>query len=104
MGELWVRGPNVMRGYYRGRSPPPPTPSPPTGRLKSSDLVPPHADGALFIVGRAKELHHPVGAQCLPRGQALLDARIPPSSQSVVVEQLARPTGNEDVVAFVEKA
>ncbi len=55
IGELWVRGPNVMLGYYRN---PEQTRAAVTedGWLKTGDLARQDADGALHIVGRSKEL------------------------------------------------
>ena len=55
VGELWVRGPNVMKGYYRD---PEATAEVMTadGWLKTGDLARQDPDGALFIVGRSKEL------------------------------------------------
>ncbi len=53
--ELWVRGPNVMLGYYRD---PEQTLAAITedGWLKTGDLARQDPDGALHIVGRSKEL------------------------------------------------
>ena len=54
VGELWVRGPNVMKGYYRA---PEETASAINGELwfNTRDLAR-LEDGNLFIVGRTKEL------------------------------------------------
>ena len=53
-GELWVRGPNVMKGYY-----PDPIATAKVlvdGWLNIGDIARIDSDGALFIVGRTKEL------------------------------------------------
>ena len=55
-GELWVRGPNVMRGYYRNPNSRPRRRSTPTAGCDTGDLARRDRDGALFIVGRTKEL------------------------------------------------
>ncbi|MCC2958817.1 AMP-binding protein, partial [Massilia sp. IC2-477] len=54
-GELWVRGPNVMAGYYRD---PEQTRAAlqPGGWLATGDVATVGPDGALFIAGRLKEL------------------------------------------------
>jgi long-chain acyl-CoA synthetase len=101
-GELWVRGPNVMKGYYRD---PEATAEAITvdGWLKTGDLARQDPDGALFIVGRIKELIIRSGLNVYPvEVESVLNAH-PAVSQSVVVgRQVA--DGNEEVVAFVELA
>jgi len=102
VGELWVRGPNVMQGYYRD---PQATAEAITadGWLKTGDLAREDRDGALFIVGRVKELIIRSGLNVYPvEVESVLNAH-PAVRQSVVVgRQLA--DGNEEVVAFVELA
>ena len=100
VGELWVRGPNVMKGYFRD---PEATAQAitPEGWLRTGDLARKDPDGALFIVGRLKELIIRSGFNVYPgEVEAVLNAHAA-VSQSVVV---GRPggDGNEEVVAFVE--
>ena len=100
VGELWVRGPNVMRGYFRDDE----ATSQAIlhgGWLRTGDLGRREADGALFIVGRLKELIIRSGFNVYPGEiEAVLNAH-DAVSQSVVVGR-AGDDGNEEVVAFVE--
>jgi acyl-CoA synthetase (AMP-forming)/AMP-acid ligase II len=100
VGELWVRGPNVMLGYYRD---PAATADAITadGWLRTGDLARQDPDGALFIVGRLKELIIRSGLNVYPvEVESVLNDH-PAVSQSVVVGRPAE-SGNEEVVAFVE--
>ncbi|MYM22364.1 AMP-binding protein [Duganella sp. FT135W] len=99
-GELWVRGPNVMRGYYQEpaltaavlRE---------DGWLNTGDIVRQDADGALFIAGRTKELIIHSGFNVYPlEVETVLNAH-PAVTQSAVIGRAASD-GDEDVVAFVE--
>lgn len=99
-GELWVRGPNLMKGYYRE-----PALSAaamrPGGWLNTGDLARQAVDGALFIVGRTKDMIIRSGFKVYPlEVETVLNAH-PAVAQSAVV---GRPSagGNEEVVAFVE--
>jgi acyl-CoA synthetase (AMP-forming)/AMP-acid ligase II len=83
-GELWVRGPNVMRGYYQEpeltaavlRD---------DGWLNTGDIVRQEVDGALFIVGRTKELIIRSGFNVYPlEVETVLNAH-PAVTQSAVV-------------------
>jgi acyl-CoA synthetase (AMP-forming)/AMP-acid ligase II len=99
-GELWVRGPNLMRGYYRN---PEATAAAlrPGGWLNTGDMARRNADGALFIVGRTKELIIRSGFNVYPlEVETVLNAH-PGVTQSAVV---GRPVadGNEEVIAFVQ--
>ena len=100
-GELWIRGPNVMRGYYRD-----PALTTRTidadGWLNTGDIARRGPDGALFIVGRTKELIIHSGFNVYPvEVESVLNAH-PAVTHSAVV---GRPVeGNEDVIAFVELA
>ncbi len=101
VGELWVRGPNVMKGYYRA-----PESSAEAlgadGWLRTGDLARIEADGALFIVGRSKELIIRSGFNVYPiEVEQVLNA-YPSVVQSAVVGRAVE--GNEEVVAFVEPA
>lgn len=99
-GELWIRGPNIMAGYYRE-----PAMTAATMRdgawLNTGDLARQDADGALFIVGRTKELIIRSGFNVYPlEVETALNAH-PGVVQSAVVGCLLAD-GNEDVVAYVE--
>jgi acyl-CoA synthetase (AMP-forming)/AMP-acid ligase II len=99
-GKLFVRGPNVMQGYYRD----------PAGTaavlgedgwLDTGDLARQDADGALFIAGRSKELIIRSGFKVYPlEVETVLNAH-PAVTQSAVVGR-ALSEGNEEVVAFVQ--
>ncbi|WP_422420373.1 class I adenylate-forming enzyme family protein [Pseudomonas sp. GZD-222] len=101
VGELWVRGPNVMKGYYRAAEQ---TAQVLTadGWLNTGDLARQDDEGALFIVGRSKELIIRSGFNVYPpEVEAVLNA-FPGVVLSAVV---GRPVpGNEEVVAFVQVA
>ena len=99
VGELWVRGPNVMRGYYRDAKATA-TALRDGGWLATGDLARIDPDGAVFIEGRLKELIIRSGFNVFPvEVEAVLNAH-PDVSQSAVVGR--EVDGNEEVVAFVE--
>jgi acyl-CoA synthetase (AMP-forming)/AMP-acid ligase II len=98
-GELWVRGPNVMKGYYRN-----PAASREVlregGWLATGDVARCDADGALHIVGRLKELIIRSGFNVFPvEVEAVLNAH-PEVTQSAVIGRAT--ADDEEVVAFVE--
>ena len=102
VGELWVKGPGVMKGYYRNpeltrqviNS---------DGWLNTGDFARREADGTIYIVGRSKELIIRSGFNVYPAEvEAVLNAH-PHVTQSAVVGRAAAE-GNEDVVAFVQVA
>jgi acyl-CoA synthetase (AMP-forming)/AMP-acid ligase II len=99
-GEIWIRGPGLMPGYWRD--------APATaavmrdGWYTTGDLgrIDPH-DGAIFIVGRLKEMIIRSGFNVYPAEveSALLDFL--GIAMAAVVGQ-PEADGNETVVAFVE--
>lgn len=99
-GELWIRGGGLMRGYFRD---PQATAAVmrPGGWYASGDLGELHADGALFVVGRLKEMIIRSGFNVYPAEVELALNQIPGVQRSAVV---GRPAGdgNEEVIAFVE--
>jgi long-chain acyl-CoA synthetase len=100
VGELWVRGPNIMRGYYRD---PEATAAVLTadGWLKTGDLARIGPDGRIYIVDRAKEIIIRSGFNVSPvEAEEALNAH-PEVVQAAVVGVAAG--GNEEVVAFVER-
>jgi len=101
-GELWVRGPNVMRGYYRD-----PLASRAAlhagGWLATGDLARQAPDGALFLLGRTRELIIRSGFNVYPlEVETALNAH-PQVLQSAVVGR-ALAGGEEEILAFVEAA
>jgi acyl-CoA synthetase (AMP-forming)/AMP-acid ligase II len=101
IGELWVRGPNVMKGYYRD---PELTQHTITadGWLKTGDLCRIDPDGAVFLVGRAKELIIRSGFNVYPAEvEAAFNAH-PAVTQCAVIGR--KVPGNEEVIAFVQVA
>jgi long-chain acyl-CoA synthetase len=98
IGELHVRGPNVMRGYYRA---PDLTAKAidPDGWFSTGDLARFEGD-ALFIVGRVKEMIIRSGFNVYPAEIEAVLSTHPAVVQCAVV---GRPVdGNEEVVAFVQ--
>jgi acyl-CoA synthetase (AMP-forming)/AMP-acid ligase II len=98
-GELWVRGPGVMKGYYRN---PEATAQAlrPGAWLATGDIARQDPDGAIFIEGRLKELIIRSGFNVYPvEVEAVLNTH-PDVAQSAVVGR--EVDGNEEVVAFVE--
>jgi long-chain acyl-CoA synthetase len=97
-GELWVRGPNVMKGYYRN---PEATAAAvdPEGWFNTRDLAR-LEDGNLFIVGRTKDLIVHRGFNVYPAEvEAVLNAH-PAVVQSAVIGKTLE--GDEEVIAFVQ--
>jgi long-chain acyl-CoA synthetase len=99
---LFVRGPNVMQGYYRDAAGTAAVLDA-DGWLATGDLARRDPDGALFIAGRSKELIIRSGFKVYPlEVETVLNAH-PAVTQSAVVGR-ALPDGNEEVVAFVQPA
>ena len=99
VGELHVRGRNVMRGYYRApdltdkaidRD----------GWFNTGDLAYLDADGCMFIVGRTKEMIIRSGFNVYPAEVEAVLSSHNDVVQSAVVGRSAE--GNEEVVAFVQ--
>jgi long-chain acyl-CoA synthetase len=98
VGELHVRGPNVMCGYYRA---PEATAAAidRDGWFNTGDLA--RFDGdVLFIVGRTKELIIRSGFNVYPAEVEAVLNEHPAVVQSAVIGRAL--TGNEEVVAFVQ--
>jgi acyl-CoA synthetase (AMP-forming)/AMP-acid ligase II len=98
IGELHVRGPNVMRGYYRN---PEATASAidADGWFNTGDLAR-LEDDILYIVGRTKELIIRSGFNVYPPEiEAVLNEH-PAVAQSAVIRWPVR--GNEEVIAYVQ--
>ncbi|MEO9903466.1 AMP-binding protein [Nisaea sp.] len=99
VGEIWIRGPNVMKGYYRD---PEQTAQVITsdGWFKSGDLGRTDANGNLYVVGRLKELIIRSGFNVYPAEVEGVLAQHPDIALSAVVGRVA--DDNEEVVAFVQ--
>ncbi|MBY4899181.1 class I adenylate-forming enzyme family protein [Cupriavidus sp. AU9028] len=99
-GELWLRGRGLMPGYFRD---PVATAAVmrPGGWYASGDLGEMHADGALFVLGRLKEMIIRSGFNVYPAEvETALNSH--PSIQRSAVVGCPEDDGNEEIVAFVE--
>ena len=99
VGELHVRGPNVMLGYYRAADL---TAAAIDGEgwFNTGDLARVNAEGHLYIAGRTKELIIRSGFNVYP---AEVEAVLNAHDQVVQSAVVGRPVeGNEEVVAFVQ--
>lgn len=99
-GELWVRGPHVMKGYYRA---PEETAKAvdAEGWFNTRDLA--RLEGKnLFIMGRTKELIVRFGFNVYPAEvEGVLNAH-PAVARAAVIGRPAEGSGGEEVIAFVE--
>jgi 4-coumarate--CoA ligase len=98
-GELWVRGPNVMKGYWRNEKATAETLTP-DGWLKTGDISYVDHDGKFFIVDRKKELIKVKGNQVAPAELEALLLEHPGIADAAVI---GMPTedGDEKPRAFV---
>jgi long-chain acyl-CoA synthetase len=101
VGELWVRGPNVMKGYYRA---PEETAEAinPEGWFNTRDLARVE-DGYLFIVGRTKELIVRFGMNVYPAEvETVLNAHSAVLRSAVIGQNVEGTQGGEEVIAYVQ--
>jgi acyl-CoA synthetase (AMP-forming)/AMP-acid ligase II len=98
-GEIWVRGPGVMKGYYNA---PEETAKAitPDGWLKSGDLGRLDAQGNLYVVGRLKELIIRSGFNVYPSEIEAVLTMHPDVGLAAVVGK--KVESNEEVFAFLE--
>lgn len=98
-GELWVRGPNVMKGYFRQPEQTAQVLNA-QGWLNTQDIAQLDASGNLSIIGRTKEMIVRSGFNVYPAEvEAVLNAH-PSVTQSAVIGQAHN--GDENVLAFVQ--
>ena len=97
VGELWVRGPNVMLGYYRNEAQTRATVTE-DGWLRTGDLARQAEDGALYIVGRSKELIIRSGFNVYPAEVENVLNSHPDVLQSAVIGRAGRGQRGSDCV------
>src|SRR6202050_4950619 len=100
-GELWVRGPNVTKGYYRA---PEETAAAinSEGWFNTRDLARVEG-GHLFIVGRTKELIVRFGMNVYPAEiEAVLNTHAAVVNSAVIGRAVQGAEGGEEVIAFVQ--
>ena len=98
-GELWVRGPNVMKGYFREPGLTSDAMNP-QGWINTGDIVQKDEAGNLTIVGRTKELIIRSGFNVFPPEVEAVINTHPDVSMSAVVGNIV--SGDEEIVAFVK--
>jgi acyl-CoA synthetase (AMP-forming)/AMP-acid ligase II len=103
VGELWVRGPNVMKGYYRASDETAAAINA-EGWFNTQDLAC-LENGYLFIVGRTKELIVRFGENVYPAEvESVLNAHPAVVRSAVLGRTVSGTEGGEEVVAFVQLA
>ena len=101
IGELWVRSPGLMLGYYHNDVATRQAINA-DGWFNTGDLARQESDGALHIVGRTKELIIRSGLNVYPVEVEQAINSHPEVVQSAVVGRSIE--ANEEVVAFIEPA
>ncbi|MGF6903612.1 class I adenylate-forming enzyme family protein [Paraburkholderia sp. GAS348] len=99
VGLIWVRGPNLMLGYYRDEALTRETVNA-DGWFNTADLGRQEPDGAVFIMGRTKDLIIRSGFNVYPVEVEQALNTHPLVIQSAVVGRVVED--NEEVIAFVE--
>ncbi len=100
VGEIWIRGENVMKGYYKR---PAETKEVLTkdGWLKSGDMGRFDEEGYLTIVDRKKDLIIVKGLNVYPQEIESVIAENPAVREVAVVGKMDKDTGEELIRAFV---
>jgi acyl-CoA synthetase (AMP-forming)/AMP-acid ligase II len=99
-GEIWLRGPGLMLGYFRDAAATAQVMRP-GGWYASGDLGRFGSDGALFVVGRLKEMIIRSGFNVYPAEIEAVIGRFDGVHLCAVVG-VPELDGNEQIVAFVE--
>lgn len=99
-GEIWLRGPGLMLGYFRDAAATAQVMRP-GGWYATGDLGRFDADGALFVVGRLKEMIIRSGFNVYPAEIEAVIGRFDGVHLCAVVG-VPEADGNEQIVAFVE--
>lgn len=99
-GEIWLRGPGLMLGYFRDAAATAQVMRP-GGWYATGDLGRFGPDGALFVVGRLKEMIIRSGFNVYPAEVEAVIGRFGGVHLCAVVG-VPEADGNEQVVAFVE--
>ncbi len=97
-GEVWLKGPMIMKGYYN--LPAETAAAMNDGYFKTGDLGKVDAHGYLYITGRKKDLIICAGEKVVPREVEEVLARHPAIAEAAVVGKKDSTRG-ETVVAFV---
>ena len=98
IGELLIRGPNIMKGYYRDENTTRDVLRP-DGYFCSGDFARVGSNGELYIVGRKKELIIRSGFNVYPPEVEAMLTRHPDIRQAAVVGRNVH--GNEEILAFL---
>jgi 4-coumarate--CoA ligase len=119
-GELWIRAPNVMKGYWRNPQATAETKTP-DGWLKTGDVAYVDEAGKFFIVDRMKELIKVKGNQVAPAELEALLLDHPAITDAAVIglqtedgderprayvvlrpDEKSQNTTKEEIISFVE--
>lgn len=98
-GELWVRAPNVMKGYWNKPEATKETLTP-DGWLKTGDIAYVDEQGKFYIVDRKKELIKVKGNQVAPAELEALLLEHPAIADAAVIG-VPTPHGDESPRAYV---
>jgi long-chain acyl-CoA synthetase len=98
VGELWVKGPNVMKGYFR--KPEVTAEVLQDGWFNTGDLVFQDETGAINISGRSKELIIRSGFNIYPPEVEAVLTGFPSVSLCAVLGEVV--AGDEQVVAYIQ--
>ena len=99
-GELWVRGPQVMKGYWQQ---PAETANAitPDGWMRTGDIARTDEDGYFFIVDRLKDMIIVSGLKVLPRDVEEVFYMHPQIREAAVVGVPNKARGDDTVTAFI---
>lgn len=102
-GELWLRGPNIMKGYHRNEKATAETIDS-DGFLHTGDIGYVDSDGCYFVVDRLKELIKSKGFQVAPAELEALLVKHPEVSDAAVIGAPAEKYGGREGDGEVPKA
>jgi long-chain acyl-CoA synthetase len=99
-GELWVTGPQVMKGYWNKPEETAQTITP-DGWLRTGDIARTDSDGYFYIVDRLKDMINVSGLKVLPRDVEEVLYMHPQIREAAVVGIPNAERGDDTVTAFI---